>query len=80
MFYVYILRSIDHPEQTDVGITEDLNARIDSHNAGRSTHTKRYRPWKCVVATRFENEEKARAFEKYLKSGSGRAFMHKRLL
>ncbi|MDC1142923.1 GIY-YIG nuclease family protein [Planctomycetota bacterium] len=77
MHYVYLLRSIEHPKQNYVGITQDLNARIDSHNAGRSPHTKRYKPWRCVVAIRFEDKAKAHEFEKYLKSGSGRAFSNR---
>jgi len=32
------------------------------------------RPWQLVAAIEFANEQSALAFEKYLKSGSGRAF------
>jgi hypothetical protein len=37
-------------------------------------HTAKFRPWKVETAVAFSSETKARAFEKYLKSGSGREF------
>jgi hypothetical protein len=37
-------------------------------------------PWEIVWYAGFSSEEAARAFECYLKSGSGRAFLRKRLL
>jgi predicted GIY-YIG superfamily endonuclease len=36
-----------------------------------------YGPWKLVVQIGFDDKAKAVAFEKYLKSGSGRAFAKK---
>lgn len=56
------------------GITTDVSARITWHNAGRCAHTAKHRPWELVVAIEFANEDRALAFERYLKSGSGRAF------
>jgi len=41
--------------------------------------TSKYRPWQLKTYVAFSNEERAVAFEKYLKSGSGRAFAKKRL-
>lgn len=80
MFYVYLLRSINFPNQTYVGITEDLKKRINKHNTGGSEYTAKYKPWNLVSYLAFKDETKARKFEKYLKSGSGRAFSKKRLL
>ena len=74
MFYTYILRSINHPDQRYIGSTADLRKRIAAHNAGRVPHTAKYRPWKIETYIAFETEERARAFEIYLKSGSGHAF------
>ncbi|PCJ23769.1 MAG: excinuclease ABC subunit C [Rickettsiales bacterium] len=79
MFYVYLIRSINFPDQVYVGITEDFKKRLKTHNSGGSVHTAKYRPWDLVVYMGFKNEIKARDFEKYLKSGSGRAFSKKRL-
>ena len=36
MKYVYLLQSIDHPDETYVGLTSDLKARLAAHNAGQS--------------------------------------------
>jgi len=71
---VYVLRSLKHPDQSYIGITTDLEKRLKYHNSGKSPHTDRYKPWKVVIAVYFEDSDKARAFEQYLKSGSGRAF------
>jgi putative endonuclease len=80
MTYVYLLRSLDFPYQIYVGCTNNLKARLINHNAGRSPHTARYRPWSLVCYTGFGDESKARSFEQYLKSGSGRAFRNRHLL
>ncbi len=79
MFYVYLLISQSHPDQRYVGFTTDLEARIKSHNEGASVHTRKYKPWKLVSYSAFDDERRAREFEYYLKSGSGRAFANKRL-
>ncbi len=80
MFYVYVIQSIRFPEKIYIGITCDVMKRIDTHNAGGSLYTAPYKPWHLIVYTCFKDEKKARQFEKYLKSGSGRAFAKKRLL
>jgi len=40
---------------------------------------RKFKPCKLVIYLAFENEKKAVAFERYLKSSSGRAFAKKRL-
>ena len=74
MFYAYILRSISDPDQRYIGSTSDLRKRLAVHNAGGVPHTAKFRPWKIETYIAFETEERARAFEIYLKSGSGHAF------
>ena len=78
MKYVYILESLDS-EHFYVGITDDLPARLAKHNAGEVPHTSKYGPWKIKTYVAFSNVAQAVAFEKYLKSPSGRAFSKKRL-
>lgn len=78
MQYVYLIRSIPFSNQVYVGITRDLKKRLTVHNSGGSVHTAQYKPWELVVYLGFKLEEKARRFEKYLKSGSGHAFAKKR--
>jgi putative endonuclease len=72
--YVYILRSINYPDETYVGVTHNVERRLKEHNLGRSSYTYRLRPWRVEPTIWFSNFEKALAFEDYLKSGSGRAF------
>jgi predicted GIY-YIG superfamily endonuclease len=74
MKYVYLLESTRHPGKRYVGLTDDLNRRLAEPNAGKSPHTATFAPWRCVVALRFADRAKAESFERYLKSGSGRAF------
>ena len=76
---VYLLESLSHADKRYVGITDDLPRRLAEHNAGKSVHTSKNAPWKCVVAVSFASPEKANAFEKYLKSGSGSAFATRHL-
>jgi len=75
--YVYILRSDADPTHRYAGLPDDLEARLKSHNQGNNPHTSKYRPWKIETAIAFRSREKAAAFEKYLKSHSGRAFASK---
>lgn len=79
MWYVYIIRSINFPNQEYTGATADLRKRIAEHNAGRSTHTAKFMPWELVWYCVFPDKHRALAFEKYLKSHSGRAFAKKHL-
>ena len=78
MKYVYILENQDS-EHFYAGITDDVPARLAKHNAGEVAHTSKYRPWQLKTYVAFSDEKQAFAFEKYLKSGSGRAFAKKRL-
>jgi predicted GIY-YIG superfamily endonuclease len=74
MFYVYRLRSINFSDQTYTGYTKDLKQRLVDHNYGESVYTAKYKPWQLESYFAFREESKAIAFEKYLKSGSGREF------
>lgn len=79
MFYVYILNSLLDPNRMYVGRTNSLDHRFLEHNAGESVHTNKYKPWKLMTYICFDNKEKALAFERYLKSGSGRSFAKRHL-
>ena len=56
------------PEQEYIGATADLKRRLPEHNAGKSAHTSKFKPWKLVWYCAFQEKYKALAFEKYLKS------------
>ncbi|MGE3622627.1 MAG: GIY-YIG nuclease family protein [Bdellovibrionales bacterium] len=79
MKYVYIIQSLPYPEHFYTGITDNLRRRLDEHNTGKLPNTARYRPWKMKTYIAYDDEKQAFAFEKYLKSASGRAFAKKRL-
>jgi predicted GIY-YIG superfamily endonuclease len=71
---VYVLKSAHQPLHFYVGVTAAVRERLADHNAGRCPHTARYRPWSLHVSIEFSAEQTALRFERYLKSGSGRAF------
>lgn len=77
--YVYILQSESRPDQFYTGLCKDVDARLAAHNAGQSSHTAKYKPWRLISCHYFVDPGTAAAFERYLKSGSGRAFAGKRL-
>jgi putative endonuclease len=72
--FVYILRSVVDPERHYVGVTSDVDNRLEWHNHGPCGQTIKHRPWSVVVVIEFPTEQQALRFERYLKSGSGRAF------
>ena len=72
--FVYILRSERDPARHYVGITSNVDERLEWHNHGPCGYTLADRPWSVVVTMEFRTEAEAVRFEKYRKSGSGRAF------
>jgi predicted GIY-YIG superfamily endonuclease len=76
---VYVLKSEAQPPRYYTGLTSDVTARLDAHNAGRCAHTAKHRPWTIDVVIKFSNEPRAVKFEKYLKSGSGGEFARRHL-
>ncbi|MDO8443005.1 MAG: GIY-YIG nuclease family protein [bacterium] len=79
MYFVYLIQS-QQDNSFYTGITENLKKRINEHNNGSSVYSATKRPfipvWYCI----FSNKQRALAFEKYLKSGSGIAFRNKHLI
>jgi putative endonuclease len=76
---VYILKNSDNPPRYYTGVTSDLGARLEAHNAGRCVHTATHRPWVVDVIVTFADEPRALKLEKYLKSGSGVEFARRHL-
>ena len=74
MYYTYVLESLSSPGKVYRGHTSDLESRLIEHNQGRCKHTSKHRPWKLSLYVAFDSRDLARSFERYLKSGSGRAF------
>jgi len=67
------------PQQSYIGITSPLKKRLVVHNRGGSVHSSKFKPWKLITCMGFAENSKALAFERYLKTGSRRAFATKRL-
>lgn len=63
--------------KTYIGCTNDLKDRINRHINAQITATAKRLPIKIVSYCAFSNKHAAFNFEKYLKSGSGRAFLKK---
>jgi len=77
-WYVYIIRCADGTIYT--GCTSNLKKRLERHNNGSVYYTKDKTPLKLISCFAFSDKYKAFFFEKYLKSGSGKAFLNKRLI
>lgn len=77
--FVYVLRSESDPDRHYVGLTANIDERLEWHNHGPSGQTVMHRPWRVIVTIEFADERTAVRFEKYLKSGSGRAFAKRHL-
>lgn len=78
MYYVYILKCADN--KTYVGCTNNMDERLKRHQSGWVPATKNRLPVELVTYMVFQDKYKAFNFEKYLKSGSGRTFLNKRLI
>ena len=78
MHYVYILLCANGKLYT--GCTNNLRDRFQRHTNGLVESTRNLLPVKLIFYCAFPDKYKAFAFEKYLKSGSGRAFKNKRLI
>lgn len=75
MFYVYVLQS---KSGRYIGFMTDLKRRINEHNTGQSTYTKRD-VWELLYYEAHTNETDARRRERYLKTSSGHMALSKML-
>ncbi|WP_416865208.1 MAG: GIY-YIG nuclease family protein [Imperialibacter sp.] len=78
MQYVYILRCADGDLYT--GCTANVEERLARHNAGYVPVTESRLPVTLLTYIAFAEQHKTFAFEKYIKTGSARAFLSKRLI
>ena len=78
MWIVYILKYSDGKFYT--GCTSELEELLVRHHAGNVPATKGRLPLILITYLVFSEKQKAYDFEKYLKTGSGRAVMYKRLV
>ncbi len=77
MYYVYSLKCKDGYY---VGCTDDLDDRMERHEKGRVPATSNRLPIELEFYFAISDKYKTFEFEKYLKSGSGRAFINRHLV
>jgi putative endonuclease len=70
-YYIYVIQSIVD-NRLYIGLSEDVEKRLKSHNFGQTKSTKSYRPWKLVYSEFIGTRQEARKREKYFKSGCGK--------
>lgn len=77
MYYIYSLRC---KNGFYIGYTKNLKARLERHKKGSVPATADRLPIALEFYMAIADKYKAFSFEKYLKSGSGRAFIRKHLM
>jgi predicted GIY-YIG superfamily endonuclease len=80
MHKVYVLSSKKFPSRCYIGITQNLDKRLNEHNNEKSIYARKCAPWQLETYITFKKKNLAEDFERYLKSGSGFAFMKRRLI
>lgn len=78
MWKVYILKCSDRTYYT--GCTSDIEQRLKRHAKGEVLYTSKRLPVELITYIAFTDKYKAYQFEKYMKSGSGKAFANKRFI
>ena len=76
MFIMYVLFSGPHQKHY-TGFTSNLADRLLSHQALGKDWTSKFRPWKLIYTKEFIEKREAMQYEKWLKTGVGRAFIKK---
>ncbi|MBI4303503.1 MAG: GIY-YIG nuclease family protein [Chloroflexi bacterium] len=79
MWYVYVLRS-SRDNNLYIGSTNDIRRRLSEHNSGKVDSTKNRMPFSLEAYFAVRDQPKAVELEQYLKTGSGRAVLQKRIL
>jgi putative endonuclease len=74
MFSVYAIRSLTR-NYIYVGLTSNLESRLERHNKGLERTTKPYAPFRVIFNEPHPTRKLAREREKYLKSGAGKEFL-----
>ncbi|MBL8014185.1 MAG: GIY-YIG nuclease family protein [Candidatus Omnitrophica bacterium] len=78
MYNVYVIRSISR-NYIYVGLTNNLDRRIQEHQLGKNPTTRAYKPFEVVFSEKFVTRPEARVREKYLKSGCGKEWIRNNL-
>jgi putative endonuclease len=74
MYTVYAIKS-GKKDWIYVGMTENLERRLQQHNKGYNTSTKPYAPFDLIYSEQQPTREAARTREKYLKTTTGKSYL-----
>ena len=74
MYYTYIIQSQKNGKFY-TGSCQDIQIRIERHNAGATPSTKSGRPWKLVYSENYENNSDALKREREIKSKKSRKYI-----
>ena len=74
MYFVYVISS-KVKNYIYVGLTNNVERRLDEHNNGYNKTTKPYKPFELILVEKYETRVEARSREKYLKSGFGKEYL-----
>ena len=66
-YVVYIIKSLK-TAKLYIGYTSNLNERLKRHNSGRSTYTKKEKPWELIYTEEVASKSDALRREKEIKS------------
>lgn len=78
MFYTYVLLLSNSTYYS--GYSSNLKQRLNEHNRGFVTTTKKFIPAQLVFYAAFLSKKRALEFERYLKTNSGFAFRNKHFI
>ena len=68
------------PDHFYIGFSSRPEDRLEEHNAGKNPSTASFTPWLFANVISFRSKQKSLEFERYLKGGSGRAFIRRHFL
>jgi len=74
MISVYAIKS-EKDGRIYVGMSENIEKRLNEHNSGHTKSTKGFRPWSIIFSEICIDRKSAREREKYYKSGIGKEFL-----
>ncbi len=74
MYYTYILQS-KKSGKFYIGSCQNIEVRLDRHNAGATFSTKSGRPWKLVYYESFQNNSDALKREREIKLKKSRKYI-----
>jgi putative endonuclease len=76
----YLLRPA-FPEKWNLykGSTDNIQKRIETHNAGKVKYSSKHLPWKLVISEEFVSRAEAMKREKWYKTGIGRDWINNQL-